>query len=62
MQADEPTDYVVATGTSYSVGDFVRMAFEHVGLEVLPPELMRIMVDADIATLGSGPQAEPAQS
>jgi GDPmannose 4,6-dehydratase len=85
LQADEPTDYVVATGTSYSVGDFVRMAFEHVGLDwekhvkfdprylrptevddligdaskareilgweaqVLPPELVRIMVDADLA-------------
>ena len=33
LQADEPTDYVVATGTSYSVGDFVRMAFEHAGLD-----------------------------
>ena len=33
LQADEPSDYVVATGTSYSVGDFVRMAFEHAGLE-----------------------------
>jgi GDPmannose 4,6-dehydratase len=85
LQADEPTDYVVATGTSYSVGDFVRMAFEHVGLDwekyvkfdprylrptevddligdaskardllgweakVLPPELVRVMVDADLA-------------
>lgn len=88
LQADEPTDYVVATGTSYSVGDFVRMAFEHVDLdwekyvkfdprylrptevddligdaskakellgwqaEVLPPELVRIMVDADLEALG----------
>ncbi len=88
LQADEPTDYVVATGTSYSVGDFVRMAFEHVGLDwekyvkfdprylrptevddligdaskardllgweakVLPPELVRIMVDADLEALG----------
>ena len=78
---------MVATGTSYSVGDFVRMAFEHVGLDwekhvkfdprylrptevddligdaskarellgwqaqVLPPELVSIMVDADIAAL-----------
>ena len=33
LQADEPSDYVVATGTSYSVGDFVRMAFEHAGLD-----------------------------
>ena len=32
LQADEPADYVVATGTSYSVGDFVRMAFEHADL------------------------------
>lgn len=87
LQVDEPGDYVVATGTSYSVGDFVRMAFEHVGLEseqyvkfdprylrptevddligdptkarevlgwqakVLPPELVGIMVDADLAIL-----------
>ena len=33
LQADEPGDYVIATGTSYSVGDFVRMAFEHAGLD-----------------------------
>ena len=33
LQTDEPADYVVATGTSYSVGDFVRMAFEHAGLD-----------------------------
>lgn len=90
LQADEPTDYVVATGTSYSVGDFVRMAFEHVDLDweeyvkfdprylrptevddligdpskarellgwqaqVLPPELVRIMVDSDVEALGRG--------
>ncbi len=33
LQEDVPTDYVVATGTDYSVEDFVRFAFEHVGLE-----------------------------
>ncbi|MEZ5117530.1 MAG: GDP-mannose 4,6-dehydratase [Candidatus Nanopelagicales bacterium] len=33
LQADEPDDYVVATGTSYSVEDFARLAFAHVGLE-----------------------------
>ena len=33
LQADEPADYVVATGTSYSVGDFVRIAFEHADLD-----------------------------
>jgi GDPmannose 4,6-dehydratase len=33
LQADAPDDYVLATGTSYSVGDFVRLAFEHAGLD-----------------------------
>jgi len=32
LQADHPDDYVVATGTSYTVRDFARLAFEHVGL------------------------------
>jgi GDPmannose 4,6-dehydratase len=89
LQADEPADYVVATGTSYSVGDWVRMAFEHVGLDwekyvkfdprylrptevddligdaskaqellgwqaqTYPPELVKIMVDADRERLGA---------
>ena len=34
LQADQPGDYVLATGTSYSVGDFVRFAFEHAGLDL----------------------------
>ena len=33
LQADEPSDYVVATGTSYTVRDFVQIAFEHAGLD-----------------------------
>jgi GDPmannose 4,6-dehydratase len=33
LQADSPDDYCLATGTSYSVGDFVRVAFEHAGLD-----------------------------
>ena len=33
LQADEPDDYILATGTSYSVGDIVRFAFEHAGLD-----------------------------
>ena len=33
LQADEPRDYVVATGTSYSVRDFLAYAFGHVGLD-----------------------------
>jgi GDPmannose 4,6-dehydratase len=88
LQADEPADYVLATGTSYSVRDFVELSFAHAGLDweqhvrldprylrptevddligdasrakqrlgweakVHTPELVRIMVDADIAALG----------
>ncbi|MBC9726982.1 GDP-mannose 4,6-dehydratase [Streptomyces sp. TRM68367] len=33
LQQDEPGDYVVATGTSYSVRDFLRLCFEHAGLD-----------------------------
>ena len=33
LQADEPDDFVVATGTAYSVRDFVEFSFEHVGLD-----------------------------
>ena len=32
LQADEPDDFVVATGTAYSVRDFLDFAFGHVGL------------------------------
>ncbi|MEU4681927.1 GDP-mannose 4,6-dehydratase [Streptomyces xinghaiensis] len=33
LQQDEPDDYVVATGVSYSVRDFVEQCFAHVGLD-----------------------------
>ena len=33
LQVEEPTDYVVATGTAYSVRDFVGFAFDHAGLD-----------------------------
>jgi GDPmannose 4,6-dehydratase len=87
LQADGPTDYVVATGTSNTVRDFLQYSFEHVGLEwekhvrfddrylrpsevdaligdasraeqllgwkptVLPKDLARIMVGADVARI-----------
>ena len=87
LQHPEPQDYVLATGTAYSVRDFVQMAFEHLGLDwqdhvayderyerpsevdaligdygkarqdlgwepkVLTPELVTIMVDADVKLL-----------
>ena len=91
LQADVPDDFVLATGTAYTIRDFLGFAFGHVGLDwqdyvkfdphflrptevdeligdagkaervlgwkakVLPPELARIMVDADIAMLDGAP-------
>ena len=33
LQADEPSDFVVATGTAYTVRDFLQFSFERAGLE-----------------------------
>jgi len=33
LQHDEPTDYVVATNTAYTVRDFLQFSFEHAGLD-----------------------------
>jgi len=33
LQASEPDDYVIGTGTDFSVRDFVQLAFDHVGLD-----------------------------
>jgi GDPmannose 4,6-dehydratase len=33
LQVDEPEDFVVATGTDFSVKDFVKISFESVGLD-----------------------------
>lgn len=33
LQVDEPDDYVVATGTDYTVKDFLQFSFEHAGLD-----------------------------
>lgn len=33
LQADDPDDFVIATGTSYTVRDFLQIAFDHVGLD-----------------------------
>jgi GDPmannose 4,6-dehydratase len=33
LQAPEPDDYVLATGTAYTVRDFVEFAFDHAGLD-----------------------------
>jgi GDPmannose 4,6-dehydratase len=87
LQADEPEDFVIATGETHTVREFVEAAFEHAGLEWEPhveideryfrpsevdvllgdaskaeerlgwkpkvsfAELVKIMVDADVAEL-----------
>ena len=60
LQQDEPDDFVVGTGRTHRVEDFVRMAFEHVGLDwrqhvVMDPRFYRpaevdlLMADASKA-------------
>ena len=51
LQADEPGDYVIATGTARSVEDLVRVAFDDAGLDWRAhvrsdPELVRGSADA----------------
>jgi GDPmannose 4,6-dehydratase len=46
LQQDEPDDYVIATGETHSVREFVEVAFRHVGLDwqdhlVIDPQLYR---------------------
>lgn len=46
MQQDRPDDYVIGTGETHSVAEFVRIAFEHVGLDwrrhvVVDPQFYR---------------------
>jgi GDPmannose 4,6-dehydratase len=46
LQADEPEDYVIATGEEHSVAEFAEMAFEHAGVDmdkhvVVDPEFLR---------------------
>ena len=94
LQTDQPDDFVLATGSAYTIKDFLTFAFERAGLEwekyvkfdpkflrptevdeligdaskaesvlgwkaqVLPPELAKIMVDADIARLEGAPEGK----
>ena len=34
LQQDKPNDYVIATGESHSVREFVNLAFQHAGIEI----------------------------
>ena len=60
LQADAPRDYVVATGTAYTVRDFLGFAFGHAGLDwerhvrfddryVRPSEVDALVGDARLA-------------
>lgn len=60
LQDDEPRDYVVATGSAYSVRDFVQFAFDHAGLDwekyvrfddryLRPTEVDALIGDASLA-------------
>jgi GDPmannose 4,6-dehydratase len=33
LQAETPSDYVIATGAAYTVRDFLQFSFEHVNLD-----------------------------
>jgi GDPmannose 4,6-dehydratase len=65
LQAENPEDYVIGTGTSLSVKDFVRLAFEHVGLDwekyvkfderyLRPTEVDSLVADSSKATKDLG--------
>jgi GDPmannose 4,6-dehydratase len=60
LQIDEPTDFVIATGTDFSVKDFVQIAFDHAGLNwenhvkfdekyLRPTEVDSLIGDASLA-------------
>ena len=34
LQADKAEDWVIATGTTTTIRDFVKMAFSHIGIEL----------------------------
>ena len=56
LQQENPSDYVIATGVSVSVRDFVRLAFKEIGIEVefrgngLDEKGVVISVDSSIFT------------
>jgi GDPmannose 4,6-dehydratase len=63
LQGDEPRDYVVGTGVQHSVGDFVRIAFEHVKLD--PRDFVRsdprLVRPAEVDTLLADPRRARAE-
>jgi GDPmannose 4,6-dehydratase len=74
LQADEPDDYVLATGGNFTVRDFVETAFSHAGLNwqdhvkfderyLRPTEVDALIGDASKANekLGCVPEVDTAQ-
>jgi GDPmannose 4,6-dehydratase len=54
LQQDEPDDYVIATGKSYSVRDLLDVAFRHVGIDDWRPYVVqdqRFFRPADVSVL-----------
>jgi GDPmannose 4,6-dehydratase len=54
LQQDEPDDYVIATGQSYSVRELLDVAFAHVGIEDWRPYVVqdqRFFRPADVSVL-----------
>jgi GDPmannose 4,6-dehydratase len=54
LQQDEPDDYVIATGQSYSVSELLDVAFQHVGIEDWRPHVVqdqRFFRPADVSVL-----------
>jgi GDPmannose 4,6-dehydratase len=73
LQVDEPEDFVVATGTDFSVQDFVRISFDSVGLDwenyvrfddryLRPTEVDSLVGDASSAAAKLGWQASVSPS
>jgi len=74
LQADEPDDFVLATGGNFTVRDFVRVSFERAGLDwekhvrfderyLRPTEVDALVGDASKATekLGWVPEVDTAE-
>jgi len=58
MQEDEPGDFVIATGETYSVRDFLRLSFAEVGIEDYEPYVKvdeKLLRPADVHTLCGDP-------
>ena len=62
LQADEPRDYVLATGTSYTVRDFVVAAFEHAGLDWEKHVRHRRALPAAHRAVGADRRREPGRA